>query len=370
MKSLGLVFVGLLCLCVALMYWAWSLNLPPQNAEPARISPAQGEGYRIRSNQFKRDQEGEQNLLSYFWWDFRENPFTAVFSLSQATVQESDLEFGYYPTDMDAYVNPRTAPLQEEMLKEMRNVVIKLITKSRYGHYFYIEQKDAVSFNLKIVTPPSVSAEEQKRIKTEFQKVVRSLAKKQAPYIKRIQAEELKIKQEFLATCGLRVEGRSLLINYAWVIERNRERVVPVVASLRRESEGKSLKDFLSMLLAFVQSMGYGTPPLDDAEKIILGFWPPPKVLVNNYGDCDSKAVVFGSLWGHFTRYPLLLIRIPRHLFIGVAIPSFQREQFTINGLRYTFCEVSGPDLVPPGIISPLSRIHLENGGFHYELIR
>ncbi len=122
--------------------------------------------------------------------------------------------------------------------------------------------------------------------------------------------------------------------------------------------------------VAFVQSMGYGTPPINEAEKIILGFWPPPKVLVNNYGDCDSKAVVFASLWGHFTRYPLILIRVPSHLFIGVAIPSFHRERFTINGLRYTFCEVSGPELVPPGFISPLSRVYLENGGFHYELIR
>ncbi|MCJ7680446.1 MAG: hypothetical protein MUP70_06965 [Candidatus Aminicenantes bacterium] len=41
-----------------------------------------------------------------------------------------------------------------------------------------------------------------------------------------------------------------------------------------------------------------------------------------------------------------------------------------INGLRYTLCEVVGPDRILPGLISSHSRMYLESGRYRYELIR
>ncbi len=96
----------------------------------------------------------------------------------------------------------------------------------------------------------------------------------------------------------------------------------------------------------------------------------PPRVLVNNIGDCDSKGVTFASLWTNFKKYPFILIKIPKHLFVGVAIPSFSEEGFTINGIRYTLCEVTGPDLIPPGLISQYSWFYLQGGNYRYELIQ
>jgi hypothetical protein len=371
MNKLISAFAGTGILLLGGLLWCWHL---PQEARTSTLIMRpldQAAGFRIRSNQFsKQEEEGEGTQLSYFWWDHADNPYSVVFSLANEDIRQSEDEFGYFPRDLAAYLEPRLEPLQTRYLKELRKHVLKLLAKSPYGHYYYIEDDALLSFNLKIMAPPSLPESESNKVKEEFQKIVSAVAKKQEPYIKKIQAEEQKVKRRYLETRGFRLEGNSLFVNYSWVIRRNKDRVRSLVGSLRRETKGSSLQEFLSLLLAFVQSMGYGTPPLDEADKVILGFWPPPKVLVNNYGDCDSKGALFASIWTQFRRFPLLLIRIPKHLFIGVAIPSFQGRDFTINGLRYTFCEVTGPELIPPGFLNVTSLYYLERGGYHYEQIR
>lgn len=364
-------FAGTAVLLLGGLLWCWNLPRAPGETTAHVLRPLdQAAGYRIRSNQFSKEEGGEGSRLSYFWWDHADHPYTVVFSLAQEAIRQSEDEFGYYPRDLEAYVEPRLAPLQTRLLNELRKHVLKLLAKSPYGHYYYIEDNALLSFTLKIMVPPSLSESELAAVEEEFQKIVSTVAKKRDQYIKKIQAEGLKVKRRYLETCGFRLEGNSLFVNYTWVIKQNKDRIRSLVDSLRRETKGRSLREFLSLLLAFVQSMGYGTPPLDEADKVILGFWPPPKVLVNNYGDCDSKGALFASVWTQFRRYPLLLIRIPKHLFIGIAIPSFQGQEFTINGLRYTFCEVTGPELIPPGFLSAASLFYLERGGYHYEQVR
>jgi hypothetical protein len=39
----------------------------------------------------------------------------------------------------------------------------------------------------------------------------------------------------------------------------------------------------------------------------------------------------------------------------------------TVGGLRYTLCEVTGLELLPPGYISSYSQMYLESGRYSYE---
>jgi hypothetical protein len=369
MKGLYFCCAGILLLIFALSYGALALSDRTDGHVIVPQPVSQSSEFRIRSNTFIREDEEDRSQVTYQWWDHGDDSYSIVFSLAGDVIRQSEEEFGYFPVEMDAYVEERLMPSRVRMIRELRAFVLNQMSKSRYGYYFYIEDKDSLSFQLKMIAP-ATAAKEHEKIKAEFKKIVNRLTKKQARYIKDIQSEDLKFKRQYLESRGLRLEGTNLFVDYTWVIRNNRDRLTPAIESLSRVARGKSVREFLSILLAFVQSMGYGIPPDVEGDKVILGFWPPPKVLVNNYGDCDSKGAVFASLWTYFRRYPLLLIRIPEHMFLGIAIPSYRGPQFTFNGLRYTLCEVTGPELVPPGFLSGYSRLHLERGGFHYEMVR
>ncbi len=369
MKSVWGCCFGTFILILALAYGARTLADRTDGQVLESQTASQSSEFRVRSNTFIREDEEDRAQVTYQWWDHGDDSYSVVFSLAGDVIRQSEEEFGYYPAEMNAYVEERLKPFRVRMIRELRSFVLNQMSKSRYGYYFYIEDKDQFSFQLKMIAPATV-AKEHEKIKAEFKKIVDRLAKKQARFVKDIQSQDLKFKRQYLGDRGFRLEGTQLFVDYAWVIRNNRDRLGPAIESLSRVARGRSVREFLSILLAFVQSMGYGIPPDAEGDKVILGFWPPPKVLVNNYGDCDSKGAVFASLWTYFKRYPLLLIRIPEHMFLGIAIPSYRGPQFHFNGLRYTLCEVTGPELVPPGFLSSYSRLHMERGGFHYELVR
>ena len=164
--------------------------------------------------------------------------------------------------------------------------------------------------------------------------------------------------------------GQNIGVDYAQCIKNNRSRIKHIVESMRKIKKNLRIYQFLELTLAFIQEIKCGIPPLIENNKMILGFWVPLKVLANNFGDCDSKAVTFASMWMNFKRYSLLLFEVPEHLFVGIAIPSFRDEGITIRGLRYTLLEVTGPEKMPPGLISRYSQLYLESGRFNYAFIR
>ncbi len=304
--------------------------------------------------------------LKYEWEDFNRNNFSVSFSLSKNDLKEAEDEFGYYPDELQRYVDRNLIPLRREMIIHLKKITQKLIKKSKYSEYFSIAEDDSNSFNLRLTAPPSM----QSQIRAEFKRITSEIARQQRPYDKKIERESKVQKNDFLHKKGLRYIGDKIGVNYGLLVKINQERVKPVFQNLLKESNGLNFQQFLSFLLSYIQEIRYGIPPLQENGKYIMGFWVPPKVLINNFGDCDSKGVTFSSLWINFKKYPILLIRIPNHLFIGLAVPSFSEGGVTINGLRYTLCEVTGPGKLPPGMITPYSQLYLEGRNYSYELIR
>ena len=97
------------------------------------------------------------------------------------------------------------------------------------------------------------------------------------------------------------------------------------------------------------QEIRYEVPPNEQGGRQTLGFWVPTEVLVNHHGDCDSKAVTFCALWRAFAT-PMILIVLPHHVLVGVAMPPGPGEQFVRVGNRYyVLCEVAGPGKFAPG---------------------
>jgi hypothetical protein len=230
-----------------------------------------------------------------------------------------------------------------------------------------IEEKDDLNFAMKFAAPQ----EERTAVRAEFQAISARLAKRQEREREEAVREIELRRVRFLENRGLRVLPDDRIgIQYALVAERNRPRVRHVFQALRDVRPAARLQDFLSVLAAFIQEIRYGLPALIEGGKHVLGFWVPPRVLVGNYGDCDSKGVAFASFWTNFKDYPLVLIKVPDHMLVGVALPSLVEEgTIVIRGLRYTLCEVTGPGKLPPGWITPYSRQYLQSGRYTYEIV-
>ena len=331
-----------------------------------QISLQLAAGPDIESARFSSVESEFDYRLTYNWEDFNKSNLSVSFSLSKNVLKEAEDEFGFYPDELERYVDRNLTPLRREMIIHLKKITQKLIKKSKYSEHFSIAEDNSDSFNLRLSAPPPM----QSQIRVEFKRITSEIARQQRLYDKKIERESNLQKNDFLHNKGLRYIGNKIGVNYGLLVKNNQERVKQVFQNLFKESSGLNIQQFLSFLLSYIQEIRYGIPPLMENGKYIMGFWVPPKVLINNFGDCDSKGVTFASMWINFKKYPILLIRIPKHLFIGLAVPSFSEEGVTINGLRYTLCEVTGPDKLPPGMIAPYSQLHLEGGNYSYELIR
>jgi hypothetical protein len=362
--SIFLVFfliVGLLALlCV------FDLSTPSVFGSQDVIQMDQTNDSPPMTNSFEKIETQGEFSLTYGWPDFKGKTHSVTFSLSKKQLSDAVEEFGYNPEEFTRYLDESLERMKNEMISHLTKFTSQQVLMSKYSLYISTNKASPKDFSLKLSAPPSVSEE----AKAEFDRILSEITREQEAYLKRIEKEQEKKRKEYLEKRGFRFTGNKMGVNYRLVVQNNRIRVKQAVEAMRKKFGRKSLHQFMALMLAFIQKIWYGIPPLREKDKVILEFWVPPKVLVNNFGDCDSKGVAFASMWTTFKKYPLILIKIPKHLFVGVAIPSIGGEGFAINGIRYTLCEVTGPDLIPPGLITQYSHFYLQSGKFRYELIQ
>lgn len=315
---------------------------------------------------FDRQEDEDNYHLSYGWADYGGHFHDLSFPLAKNQLSEAEKEFGYFPADLKKHMDDSLERSKERMIESLREFVEELIQKSKYPEYIRIENVTAKSFNLKLSVPPSL----QKKVKKVFDKIKIKLAKEQEKHLKKMEKEQEEDRKQFFENRGIRVFNGKIGVNHALCALRNKDRIRPIFEIMHKKYAKFSLHQFLGLLLAFIQDIRYYIPPLQERGKTILSFWVPPRVLADNFGDCDSKGVTFASFWTNFKKYPILLITVPNHFFVGLAIPSFTGEGLVVSGVKYTLCEVTGPGKMPPGMIGRYSQTCLQNGQYVYELVK
>lgn len=148
---------------------------------------------------------------------------------------------------------------------------------------------------------------------------------------------------------GLRYDGKRLGIDYEGLADRAMDPLSGCARALRWAAGRASDRRLLEIVLAFLQEIPYRLPPDTARGRSTLGLYPPTEVLVGNHGDCDSKAVAFAALWRR-VEVPLLVIRVPGHVLLGVGVRPGPGERHVRVGNRYfVLCEVAGPGKIRPG---------------------
>jgi len=322
--------------------------------------------YAEDSNFFQKEETELDYNLSYGWNDYENNNFSITFTISKEQLAEAEEEFGYYLDEFKKFLDEISNSMTREMIEYLKDFARQEIAKSQYSQYIKIVDISPDKFNLGLSAPARLKS----KVKPEFKRLTEKIFKKKESRLKKI-LKRLKIKsQEYFEKRGIRVRGDKVEVDYDFCVRKNRPRLRYIFDLMKRLRHKLNIYQFLAVMLSFIQEMEYISLPLEENNKFILEFWVPPKVLVNNGGDCDSKAAAFAAIWTNLKSYPVVLIQIRRHILIGVAVPSIGEAVVTIHGLRYTLCEVAGPDKIPPGLIHQYSRMHLKNKSLKYQLIK
>jgi hypothetical protein len=160
----------------------------------------------------------------------------------------------------------------------------------------------------------------------------------------------------------------SLEIDYAALADRGKPRLADLARSFRELSGqlGNDRERLLAALTAFCQEIPYQIPPDEQNGLTIEGVIVPTQVAVDNWGDCDSKSVLFATLWTSLSGELTLLILVPGHMFVAVpGRPRYSTEVgIEYEGRPYLCLEAVGPAKQRPGSIADDSAGHIKAGNY------
>lgn len=154
-------------------------------------------------------------------------------------------------------------------------------------------------------------------------------------------------------------------------IQESRDIVLPVAQAIYDQlTEGSSTRDYINLLLSWIQTI-----PYDTLESRIgssgAGFFSPVEVLVNNRGDCDSKATLTAALLrALLPNLSMAIVYLPNHALLAINLGIRSDEQnLDIRGAPHVLIEPTGPAQVTIGNTSQETARHLANGSYTYLLV-
>jgi hypothetical protein len=190
--------------------------------------------------------------------------------------------------------------------------------------------------------PGELEDPEKERAKKEIDQVLEMLKSE-------IPKRQTEISSKLYAEKGFRLEKNEVRIDYKKLAIQSEPELLNCFEAIRASGGNYNERQLIGLYLAFLQEIRYEVPPLREKERYIQGLWTPGEVVVNNHGDCDSKSVTYAALCKRLG-IPVIVIRIPGHVLVGVQSIPGPGQQFVRIGNRYfVLCEPAGPAKLYPG---------------------
>ncbi len=284
-------------------------------------------------NLFRKDEVGEDYLLSFGFMDYRRQPHNVTFRVAKADHEAAVQQFGADLEELRRRSNVRACEALEARAAGFHT-----------GRHVRFEC-EPIEGGVRTTwwgTPDEVVAEFGEGI-------------------------EEALADAFVATVpevGLVLEDDTLGVDHTTVVAWNEPYLADATRALAETATGYDAQDALGLYLAFVQEIPYEIPPIEWDGRTIIGLWVPAEVVVNNHGDCDSKADLFCVLYKAVPRSKMIVIEVPGHALVGVRTPPQPGQRtVTVGNDEYVLCEVAGPAKLAPGQTSPIE------GHFAYTVI-
>jgi hypothetical protein len=283
-----------------------------------------------RPGLFDRREGGPTWTLTWGFTDHHDEPLEVTCRIARDDHERELAAFGY---DEGAVAAARTARLRKWAEGALRERGLEGVVHL---------EVDEEGWQARHELPENTETEAAARLDVEARRFYR--------WMKRgFEEEWSRVTDDLVREKSLRFEGGRLRIDYEGLAERASGPLADCYRALRWAGGRGGDRRLLEVILAFLQWIPYEIPPEERGRPDRFGLYVPTEVLVGNHGDCDSKSVAFAALWRRIG-VPLVLVRVPGHMLLGVAVRPGPGERFVRLGNRYfVLCEVAGPARRPPG---------------------
>ena len=144
------------------------------------------------------------------------------------------------------------------------------------------------------------------------------------------------------------------------------EALKPVVAAIKEMQENQNdPREFVQIALRWMQSIPYNTLE-NRMSSNGAGFVSPKDLLLQNQGDCDSKATFLAALMRAYSdgvRQQMVLL--PEHALLAVAItPQEHEKTVSKDGIEYVLLEAAGPGYFDIGEVADTTLLDIRNRQF------
>ena len=184
---------------------------------------------------------------------------------------------------------------------------------------------------------------------------------------KATQQREAAIEKNFYT----RAQAQALMPDHPRLVGFSQASLQPLAVALAPLLLGRDIRTQMNTALNFFQTIPYAGAA-DRQTAAGAGYVLPLRLMAENKGDCDSKAVAFLALAKNlWPQLPLVMVYTPYHALVGLGgVPMVAGDTaIEVSGQRYILAEPVGPALVPVGQIGPESAADLKAGRYSWRVV-
>ncbi|WP_232230562.1 MULTISPECIES: hypothetical protein [unclassified Alteromonas] len=291
---------------------------------------------------FATSNNGDSVTFNYQWTDSKQVVHSVSFELPRETIKQNPtLQPNYKPKIAQRYV--MVALLKESQKLNPKEAKVSLK-----------RQQDGI--DIKVTSPSEEKAAE----------VLESLQTVQQT------AFNTYLDEHYYTRFSTIFNQRAVKPDHLRYINESVKPMVPVSQAFYEKLAPQSnSRDYFALLLSWIQSIPYNAME-DRVASNGSGFVPPIGLLLQNSGDCDSKAVLASSMVRAFLPTTnMIIVFLPNHALLGVALtPMVDDETIEFEGKKYVLYDPTGPAQIPFGQVSESTKQFIDTGRFQIELVK
>jgi len=302
--------------------------------------------------------------IAYEWTDAKEALRAIDLPVSTSELEASELALGFSVEELRTFLVDAEAGIRRELGLSALDIARKVVSRISDPDRCRVDADPASDFRIVLRTDSTGRAGSEAEIERVLAAYRRRWEASRKTVCDRLQSR----LKEYAGDHGMEVTARGIAVDYKRLVRGSATRLRPIAEEFRRKF-GPAKKALLEALYSFVQSIPHRQTPPVEGGRYTAGVSVPLRVLADDQADCDSKAVLFAALWLNLCGHRTILIRIPEHMLVAVAVPFLEGATIDIRSTRYLLLELSCPQTTAPGEISLYSAEALSARNYKYQIV-